>query len=85
MSDNSNNTKSVGAQLAEKVLVGAVNSIARAGAKFVQSLAADARKTLQNNAETVEAFEKGIDVWSKIKLGEIIDPNENKQKKENAS
>lgn len=64
---------SVGSKFAEKLLVGAVESIARAGAKFVESLASDTKKALAREAKRAELVEQGIKFWSQVRLGEIED------------
>lgn len=71
MSDSQKRT--VAAQFAERLLVGSVEAIARAGAKFVESLAGDAKKALRNEATKVEMLEKGVEAWRKVRLGEIDD------------
>jgi hypothetical protein len=64
---------SVGSKFAEKLLVGAVESIARAGAKFVESLASDTKKALAREAKRAELVEQGVKFWSQVRLGEIED------------
>jgi hypothetical protein len=73
---------SVGSKFAEKLLVGAVESIARAGAKFVESLASDTKKALAREAKRAELVEQGVKFWSQVRLGEIEDVDSN-SKKEN--
>lgn len=75
-------SESIGAQFAKRLLTGVVESAVRAGAKAVESLAGDARKVLQNEAIKAGMLEQGVAAWSKITLGEIIDPNAGAQKKE---
>lgn len=58
------------AQFAERVLVGTIEAIARAGAKALESLANDGRKALEAQAEKVEALEKGVAGWRADKLGD---------------
>lgn len=65
--------KSPAAQLLERVLVGTVEAIARAGAKAAESLASDAKKVLRNEALKAELLEKGVEAWRKAKLGEVDD------------
>ncbi len=65
--------QSPASKFVESVLVGAVESVARAGAKFVESIAGDARKALQNEAFKVEIIEKGVEAWRKARLGEVDD------------
>jgi hypothetical protein len=69
MSDN----RTVGAKFAEKVLVGAIEAIARAGAKFVESLASDTHKALSNEAAKVKAVKDGVEAWRQVRLGEVDD------------
>lgn len=57
----------------ESILVGAVETIARAGAKAAESITGDVKKALKNEAFKVEIVEKGIEAWRKSKLGEVID------------
>lgn len=61
------------AKMAEKLLLGAVDSLARAGAKFVESVAADAKKALRNEAAKAELLEQGAKIWRQSVVGEIPD------------
>lgn len=65
--------RTAASRFAEAVLVGAVESIARAGAKAFESLAGDTKKALRNEAAKAEMIEKGIEMWRKVRLGEIDD------------
>jgi hypothetical protein len=65
--------QSVTSKFAERVLVSAVNSIARAGAKFVESIAGDVKKGLRNEAAKAELLEQGVEWWRKSNLGEVSD------------
>ena len=69
MSDN----RTMGVKFAEKVLVGAIEAIARAGAKFVESLASDTHKALQNEAAKVDTLRQGVEAWRQVRLGEVGD------------
>jgi hypothetical protein len=69
MSDN----RTMGAKFAEKLLVGALEAIVRAGAKAAESLASDAKKALRNEAMKVEMIEKGVETWRQTRLGEVDD------------
>lgn len=60
-------------KFAERFLTGAVESIARAGAKFVESLASDAQKALKLEAAKAELLENGVKFWRKTTLGEVDD------------
>ena len=61
------------AKFAEKFILGAVDSIARAGAKFVESIAADAKTALKNEAAKAELLENGVKFWRQNTVGEIPD------------
>jgi hypothetical protein len=81
--------QSVASKLFERVLVGTVESIARAGAKAVESLAGDVKKTLKNEAFKAEVLEMGVEAWRKSRLGDIDDlpeslRNSSSSPKENA-
>jgi len=65
--------QSIASKFAERFLVGAVESIARAGAKAVESLAGDARKALALEAEKAKMVEQGVAMWRQFRLGEIQD------------
>jgi hypothetical protein len=65
--------QSPASKLAEKLLVGTVEAIARAGAKAVESLAGDMKKALKNEAFKAEVIEKGVEAWRKERLGDIDD------------
>ena len=71
MSDSQN--RSAASKFAEKILVGTVESIARAVAKAGESLAGDARKVLSKKALEATFLEKGIEAWRKERLGDIDD------------
>lgn len=62
----------IASKFAERLLVGAVESIARAGAKAVESLASDVKTALKNEAAKAELLEKGVEWWRKSRLGEIV-------------
>lgn len=57
----------------ERVFVGTVEAIARAGAKATESLAGDVKKALQNEAFKAEILEKGVEAWRKARLGDVDD------------
>jgi len=57
----------------ESLLVGTVDAIARAGAKAFESLAGDAKKALRNEAAKAEMLEKGVEMWRKMRLGDLDD------------
>lgn len=59
------------AKFAEKLLIGTVDSIARAGARFVESIAADAKQALRNEAAKAELIENGAKFWRVNTVGEI--------------
>jgi hypothetical protein len=65
--------RSPASKFAEKVLVGILESGARAVAKAVESVASDAKKALRAEAAKAEAFENGVAMWRKFRLGEIED------------
>jgi len=71
---------SIGSRFAEKFLVGAVESIARAGAKFVESLASDTEKALAREAQRAGMLKQGVKFWSQVRLGEIEDVTESQEK-----
>ncbi len=73
---------SIGSKFAERLLVGAVESIARAGAKFVESMAGDARKALAAEAEKAKLVEQGVAMWRQYTLGEIKDVDAQASEKE---
>ena len=62
----------IASKFVERVLVGAVESIARAGAKAVESLAGDVKTALKNEAAKAELLEKGVEWWRKSRLGDIV-------------
>jgi hypothetical protein len=57
----------------EKLLIGAVESIARAGAKAVESLTDDAAKAIEIQKKKVAATRDAVKAWRKVELGEIDD------------
>jgi len=57
----------------EDVLVGTVESVARAGARFFESLAADGRKFLSNQATKAKRLEHGVRAWREENAPEIPD------------
>jgi len=63
--------QSIGAKLAEDFLNGVVESVARAGAKAVESLASDAVKSVGREKRKIENFRNNIREWRKVRLGEI--------------
>lgn len=65
--------RSPASKFAESVLVGAVESIARAGARFAESIAGDAKKALKKEAAKIELVQHGIEAWRKARLGEVDD------------
>ena len=60
-------------QFAERLLVGVIETGARAVAKAAESIAADAKKALRNEALKAELIENGIEAWRKAHIGEIDD------------
>jgi len=76
------NKPSPASKFAERLLTGAVESIARAGARFVESIASDAKKALKNEANKVEVIEKTVETWRKMRLGEIDEPSEFEDEKQ---
>lgn len=67
------NHNSPASKFAESLLVGAIESVARAGAKALESVVGDAKKALRNEAFKAELLEKGIEAWRKMKLGDVDD------------
>jgi hypothetical protein len=65
--------QSVASRFLEKLLAGTVDSVVRAGAKAVESLAGDARKALSNEAKRVELLQQGVKMWREYRVGEIED------------
>jgi hypothetical protein len=59
-------------KLAETVLVGAVESIVRAGSKAVESLADDAAKALEKERRKIDSVRKNVESWRQETVGEII-------------
>lgn len=57
----------------EDVLIGTVESIARAGAKALESLASDASKITGRQKKKIDAVVSGIKTWREINVGEIAD------------
>ena len=72
----------VASKFAERLLVGAVEAIARAGAKAVESLAGDVKTDLKNEAAKAELLEKGVEWWRKSRLGDIVVIQDDTEKKE---
>lgn len=66
--------QSFASRIAERVLVGTIESIARAGSKAVESLAKDVKTALQNEALKAELIERGTEAWRKARLGEVGQP-----------
>lgn len=60
--------RSPAARLAERFLVGAVESVARAGSKFVESVAQDAARALKQEGEKVEAIGQLAKLWRQTQL-----------------
>ena len=58
-------------KFAERLLVGVLESGARALAKGAESLASDASKALKREVAKVEALERGVKTWRESRLGEI--------------
>lgn len=67
------NHDSPASKFVESLLVGAIESVARAGAKALESVVGDAKKALRNEAFKAELLEKGIEAWRKVKLGDVDD------------
>lgn len=67
------NRNSQAAKLAERLLSGAVESLARAGAKFVESVAADVKRALAKESQKAELFEHVVRAWRQTRLGEVDD------------
>jgi hypothetical protein len=65
--------QTVASKFAEKLLVGTLEAIVRAGAKAAESIASDAKKALRNEALKVEMIEKGVEHWRQTRLGEVDD------------
>lgn len=61
------------AQAAERLLVGTIEAIARAGAKALESLASDAQRALVTEGSKVERFKDGVAAWRAAKLGDTED------------
>lgn len=67
-------------RLAENVLVGTIESIARAGAKAIESLTGDAAKVIAREHKKVDGVRKAVEGWRKETVGEIaIEAEEEKQ------
>ncbi len=64
------------AQFVEDFLTGALNSVVRAGAKAVESIASDAKKALRNEAKKIETFQTGVKSWREGRLGDISEEDE---------
>ena len=62
--------RSLASKLAERFLTGAVESIARAGAKAAESLAADTKKALETEAARAGGLENLIKAWRGYTLGD---------------
>ena len=60
-------------KFAERLLVGIVETGARAVSKAAESVVADAKKALRNEALKAELIENGIEAWRKAHIGEIDD------------
>lgn len=54
-----------------RVLVGAVESIARGLAKGAESVAKDAETALKNEASKVKRVGQTVEAWRRVNLGEI--------------
>jgi hypothetical protein len=65
--------KKFAAQVAQRLLIGTVESIARAGAKFVESVTHDAQIALRNEATKLEVAQHTVEGWRKITLGDLVD------------
>ena len=63
----------LGKKMLRTALEGTVDALARAGARFVESLASDVKKTLKNNAAKVAKVEDGVRTWRETTVGEIPD------------
>jgi len=73
MSNDSYN-QSRGAKLAEGVLNWAIDTIARAGAVFVESITSDARKAIEKNVVSrLEVTEHNVAQWRRTKLSDNDD------------
>ena len=64
--------QSPGAKFVASLLSGAVESIARAGAKAIESIAADAEKALKSETAKVTAVRQGAELWRKMRLGDDL-------------
>lgn len=62
--------RSAAMDLLERVVVGALNSGARAIAKAGESIAGDVKKALQNEASKAELVEVGLKMWRAVNLGD---------------
>lgn len=69
MSDQSFTSK-----LAERLLVGSIESLARACSKAVESVASDVKTALRNEAAKAEFLESGAKFWRESRLGEVGQP-----------
>lgn len=58
------------AKFTQKLLIGAVESVARAGAKFFESLADDGKKALRAEAKKIEGIQNGVKAWRET-MGEV--------------
>jgi hypothetical protein len=65
--------KTAAGRFAERLLVGAVESIARGVAKAAESITADAKKALRKEASKIEMAEQTVKAWRETQLGEIDD------------
>jgi hypothetical protein len=73
--------QSPGAKFLASLLSGSVESIARAGAKALESLADDAEKALKKEASRIRDIKQGAQVWRHSRLGDDL-PGEVHEKKE---
>ena len=66
--------QSFASRLAERLLVGAIETIARAGAKAAESIAHDVKTALRTEADKAEFLEAGVKFWRQARLGEVGQP-----------
>ena len=55
----------------EDLLIGTVESIARAGAKALESLTTDASKAVSIQKKKIDVVAKAVKTWREINVGEI--------------
>ncbi len=64
-------SQSLLSKLAENLLVGTVESIARAGARFLESITDDAEKAIEKQRKKIAATREGVAEWRETQLGNV--------------